>query len=288
MSVRKMMYAMGLAALALAVQAQTETHIERTSKLGGKYYSLADEKGAIAAAQKKLDADPKNVDLMLKLAQAQASVWQEREAVETCTDALALAPGNADLYLERGHRELPLRDFQHALEDLEQAAKLAPKKPDVFYHLGLAHYFRGEFAQAAEAFQHAVDLAADGDNLINSTNWLYASMRRAKKPDEAATALARMTPELTNQEPHTQFYLYLVRFFQGRMTEKEIVPPSPASDSADTETELRFDTIAYGVGNWHLYNGDAAAAEKYFWRITQGRVWVTWGFVGAETELLRK
>ncbi|HTX37373.1 MAG TPA: hypothetical protein VME43_20235 [Bryobacteraceae bacterium] len=64
----------------------------RSPPLGTKFYAIADEKGAVAAARKTAEADPKNADLLLKLAQAEASVWQEREAVEACTRALALAP----------------------------------------------------------------------------------------------------------------------------------------------------------------------------------------------------
>src|SRR6266550_7854057 len=102
--------------LAFSGHAQT---LQVTSPLGTKFYSLPDEKGVVAAAQKNLGTDPKNPDLLLKLAQAQAAVWQDREAVETCNLALAVAPENADLYLERGHRELPLREFARARADLQ-------------------------------------------------------------------------------------------------------------------------------------------------------------------------
>ena len=37
-----------------------------------------------------------------------------------------------------------------------------------------------------------------------------------------------------------------------------------------------------------LYNGDTTKAQEYFRRVLKGHVWVTWGFVGSETELLRK
>lgn len=270
--------------LALAAQAQT---LQVTSTLGTKFYSLPDEKGVVAEAQKNLAADPKNAALLLKLAQAQAAVWQDREAAETCSRALAIAPENADLYLERGHRELPLREFARARADLERAVALDPKKVDAYYHLGLAHYFLGEFAQSADAFRHAVELAPNTDSRINSTNWVYASSRRANQRQEAASAIAQITPEMKNSAEHTQFYLNLVRFFQGAMTEAQALPPEPAPDNSDTEAELRFDTVAYGVGNWHLYNNDAAKAQEYFRRIVKGHVWITWGFIGAETELLR-
>ena len=262
--------------------------LEVTSALGTKFYSQPDEKGVVAAAQKKLAADPNNVDLILKLAQAQAGIWQYREAVATCTRALATAPDNADVLLERGHRELGLREFDHARADLHRAAALAPKNMGVFYHMGLAHYFLGEFALAAEAFGQAVALAADDKGRIDATNWEYASLRRADEPVKAATILARITPEITTGDPHVQLYLNLVRFFQGAMKEADALPPEPAADSKDIELGLRFETVAYGVGNWHLYHHNLAKAREYFQKVVRPGVWVTWGFVGAERELAQK
>lgn len=180
-----------------------------------------------------------------------------------------------------------MREFAEARADLERAVALNPKKMDAYYHLGLAHYFLGEFDGAAEAFRHAVDLAPDTDERINSTNWLYASLRRAGRRPEAEKALAVITPQTTNTAAHTLFYLNLLRVFQGGMEEAQALPPEPPAGNADTEAELRFDTVAYGVGNWHLYNHDAAGALEYFRRVVKGHVWITWGFVGAETELLR-
>ncbi|MBZ5622411.1 MAG: tetratricopeptide repeat protein [Acidobacteriia bacterium] len=273
---------------ALAAAAPAQTKLEVTSKLGTKFYSLADEKGAVAAAQKNLAADPKSADLLRRLAQAQISVWEDKEAIQTLTRALTVSPEDADLYTERGHRELPLREFTRARADLTRAAALNPKNMAAYYHLGLAHYFLGEFAQAADAFRHAVETAPNTDERINSTNWLYAALRRAKRTDEAAKALEAIPPEMTNKEPHTRFYLNLVRFCQGKMTESEALPPEPPAGNTDPEVELPFDTVAYGIGNWHLYNGDTAKAQEYFRRILKGHVWITWGFIGAETELQRK
>jgi tetratricopeptide (TPR) repeat protein len=277
-----------LAAAASAQALHFTDGLEVTSKLGAKFYSLTDEKGAIADAQKALAADPKNPALLLKLAQAQFSVWENKEAAETLTRALVISPKNADLLIERGHRELPLREFTKARADLTRGAALAPKTMAAYYHLGLAHYFLGEFAESADAFHHAVETAPSDDERINATNWLYASLRRAGKKDEAAKALEAIPQEMTNTAAHTRFYLNLVRFFQGKMSESDALPPEPPPGNTDQEAELPFDTVAYGIGNWHLYNGDTAKAQEYFRRIMKGHVWVTWGFVGAETELLRK
>jgi hypothetical protein len=94
-----------------------------------------------------------------------------------------------------------------------------------------------------------------------------------------------ITPEMKNSAPHTLHYLNLVRLFQGRTTPAEIMPPEPPRDGSDTEAELRFDTVAYGIGNWELYNGHPEKAREYFQRVLQGKVWITWGFIGAEREL---
>src|ERR1035441_3439582 len=175
--------------LALAAAATAQTKLEVTSRLGTKFQSLADEKGAVAAARKNLAADPQSPDLLLKLAQAQISVWEDKEAVDTLTRALRISPRSADFYTERGHRELPLRDFARARADLTQAAALDPKNMAAYYHLGLAHYFLGEFPQAAGAFRQAVETAPNTDERINSTNWLYAALRRAKRSEEHTSEL---------------------------------------------------------------------------------------------------
>jgi Flp pilus assembly protein TadD len=272
--------------LACAAILQAQTY-QVTSPQGAKFSSLPDEKGTVAEAEKALAADPKNPALLLKLAQAQFAVWQDREAVATLTRALEVSPKDAQLYTERGHRELPLREFTKARADLARAVELDPKRMDAYYHLGLSNYFLGDFAKAADAFRHAVEFAPNDDERINSTNWLYASLRRANQPGEAAKAAAAIPPEMKNSAEHTLFYLNLVRFFQGAMPEAQALPPEPPAGSTDTETELRFDTVAYGIGNWHLYNHDAATAQQYFRRVAKGHVWVTWGFIGSEVELER-
>jgi len=276
-----------LLAIAAVSYGQTGPILEVTSPLGTKFYSIADDKAVVAEAEKAAAADPQNAGLLLKLAQAHAAVWQDREAVAACTRGLALDPNGVDLLIERGHRELPLREFAKAREDLSRAAKLDPKRMDAYYHLGLAHYFLREFPAAADAFQHAVNTAPNGDERINSTNWLYASLRRANRRADADKAAAAIPPEMTNSAPHTLHYLNLVRLFQGRISEQAVVPPEPPRDGSDTEAELAFDTTAYGVGNWHLYNGERAKALEYFKRVLQGKVWITWGFVGAECEVAR-
>jgi tetratricopeptide (TPR) repeat protein len=268
------------------LSSQTAVHgaLELTSGLGRKLYALPDEKGVIDA-RKSLAADPKNVNLVLQLAHAQAAQRQYKEAVATTTAGLAIAPNNADLYIERGHRELGLREFKPAMKDLQQAARLAPQLLDAHYHLGLAHYFLGEFDAAADSFDRARSLAKNNDSLIDCSNWLYVSLRRAGKEPQAARVLTRITPEVKNTEPHLYFYLSLLHFYQGKLSAEAVLPPPPSSPT-DIEGELSFNTVTYGVGNWRFYNHDNSGAMELFRKVVKGGAWNSWGFIGSEQEIL--
>ena len=266
-----------------AMVAAAQPKFEITSLLGKPLESRADEKGVVEAARKALAADPTNVSLAMKLSAAQASLWMNVEAAATCTKALAAHPDNIELLTERGHRRVALRQFAEAKEDMMRAVSLGSKNPETFYHLGLAHLFLGEYKAASEAFcDQGLPLASSEDSKINFTNWCYATSRRAGLKDKADQAIAWVGAKAP--AGHSEFYYNLVRFFQKAKTEAEIVP---ASAGSDIESEMRFTTIAFGVANWYLANGDTAKARAYFERIVQGKVWGTWGYVGSEVELAR-
>jgi tetratricopeptide (TPR) repeat protein len=256
---------------------------ETTSRLGRKLYALPDD-SAILEARRALAADPKNAEQFVRLSKAQAARRQYREAIETCTQGLQVAPNSADLYLERGHRELGLREFEKARTDLQEAVRLSPEMLDAHYHLGLAHYFLREFDQAAASFEKARVLAKTDDSLIDCSNWLYVSLRRAGREKDAASVLVRITPQVKNTEPHLYFYLRLLHFYQGQLTEQAVLPPPP-SGRQDLEGELAFDTVNYGVGNWHFYNHQPAEARALFQKVVTGEAWNAWGFIGSESEL---
>jgi tetratricopeptide (TPR) repeat protein len=287
--------ALGLYALALGTNptfshAQTPAKmanpsLEVTSVLGRRLYALPDDV-SVTTARKKLATNPKNVALMLALSKAEAGRRQYKEAVATCTKGLLIAPRNADLYVERGHRELGLREFKQAIQDLKRATELAPSNLDAHYHLGLAHYFLGEFNAAATSFEAARALAKNDDSLIDCSNWLYVSLRRGGQEEQASEALSRITPAVKNTEPHLYFYLRLLYFYQGKIGEKDVLPPPPAKPD-DVEAELSFNTVSYGVGNWHLYHHEAPQAASLFQEVVKGEAWNSWGFVGSEVELAR-
>lgn len=283
----RLMIILGIFTLALppALPAQDLGTLETTSLLGRKLYAQTDDEAVTAAKAKVAHASPTVADY-LALSLAEAGRRQYQESVQVDTEALARFPDNATLLLERGHRELGLRHFTDAQKDLEHAIQVDPGSLDSHYHLGLAHYFQGHFAEAARDFQTARDLAKSDDSLIDCTAWLYVSLRRAGKQQGAKTALGRITPEVHNTEAHLLFYLHLLRFYQGQMSEAQVLPAKPAP--GDVEAELSFNTINYGVGNWHLYGGEKQLADTFFKKVVSGEAWNSWGLIGSEVELARK
>jgi tetratricopeptide (TPR) repeat protein len=268
---------MAISALSVSVLAQTAAEPEAVSPAGTRFYAMPDEKGVVAEAEKNLAADPKNIELIIKLGQAQASVWRYRDAIATYTRGLEIAPDNALLYRHRGHRYISTRQFDRAAADLERGAKLSDKSYDIWYHLGLAYYLKGDFARASAAYERCRDLADKDESLISASDWLYMSYRRQKKEAEAARVLERIRPDMQPGENRSYFDRLL--FYKGLKKESDLIN--------DKMTDLEVATVGYGIANWHLYNGNPSRAKDYFQKIVSGKYWPAFGFISAETELTR-
>lgn len=266
-----------ISVLSISAPAQTADQPEAVSPTGAKFYANPDEKGAIAEAEKNLSADPKNIELIIKLGQAQASVWRYRDAIATYTRGIEIAPENALLYRHRGHRYISTRQLDKAIADLERGAKLDDKNYDIWYHLGLAYYLKGDFARAARAYEKCREVAVKDDSLIAVSDWLYMTYRRHKKEAEAAQVLERIKPDM--QPGENKSYFDRLLFYKGLKKESDIIN--------DKMTDLEVATVGYGIANWHLYNGNPAKAKEYFQRIVSGKYWPAFGFIAAETELTR-
>jgi hypothetical protein len=66
------------------------------------------------------------------------------------------------------------------------------------------------------------------------------------------------------------------------------VLPQPPAGPADVEGELSFNTVSYGVGNWHVYHHDRSGATVLFKNVIKGQAWNSWGFIGSEQELVHE
>ena len=201
----------------------------------------------------------------------------------------------------RGHRYISVRDFGAAVRDLERAASLVAGTPDVVepdgqpnasgipigtlhsnigYHLALAHYLRGDWERAATVAQREVDGATNDDRRVSMAHWLYMALRRSGRDAEAARVLAPMRRDMAVVE--NQAYHRLMLLYKG-----ELSPDSVLTIGAGSEISVTDASAAYGVANWHFYNGRREQAVRLFQRIVAGGQWGAFGTIAAEAELAR-
>lgn len=244
---------------------------------GMEYFSETDT-GNIARAAAALDTIPKNIDLIVALGVAQSGARQYREAIETFTRGIATEPNNAMLYRWRGHRNLSVREFDSANADLTRGYQLDSTNYGILFHLGVLRFSQGKFDEAAELFAKAQPRAPDGGELTGSTDWLWMSLSRAGRTDEATAMLARHPDSLG--APPGYAYATRLKLYRGELTPETLFSPA---DTADVQVA----TLNYGLGNWFMVHGDTANAVAAFKKAVTSSGWPGFGFIVAEAELKR-
>jgi Flp pilus assembly protein TadD len=260
--------------------------VQYRSPEGIEYRSLPDT-DAIKAARAASAADPKNIARIIDLGVAESGARQFREAIGTFTRGLAIEPNNALLLRWRGHRYLSVRDFDRASADLTRGATLDPSLYGLWYHLGVIQFVRGDFSSAAASFAKAQLIAPDAGELAGSTDWLWMSLSRAGRGEEAKAMLDRRPDSKPISAgapapgpPVANAYTRRLQLYRGEIGPDAVVTP------ADTD-EVQVATLAYGLGNWYLVRGDKTQARTWFERSVQSGGWPAFGFITSEAELRR-
>ncbi len=255
----------------------------------------------LAEAQRAYEHTPTNADSIIWYARRLGYLGRLRESIEVYGRGIALYPDNPWFYRHRGHRYISVRDFDRAIADLERAAKLVQGKPDIVepdgqpnaantpigtlhsnidYHLALAYYLKGEYAKALPVYRRDIATANNDDRRVSTTHWLYMSLRLLNRPEEAAQALAPIRRDMNVIE--NGVYHRLVLLYKGQLSPDSVLSVGPNGEMSVTDA-----TAAYGLANWHLYNGRRAQAEPLLRRIIAGGQWGAFGFIAAEVELAR-
>lgn len=270
------------------------------SLLGVSYY----EPQRSIEAQARLEAELANARKNFEASASEDNyIWYGRrtgyllrlqEAVDIYTRGLQQFPNSYRLFRHRGHRYISMRKFDEAIADLEKAESLMAGKPlevepdgvpnkinkplsstqfNVFYHLALAHYLKGDFAKAEAAWKKCLAVCENDDSKVAVVDWLYMTLQREGKKDEAKKLLGSITDSMTIVE-NDSYYQRLKMYKNGT--------PLP-----DPTTPLDIATLGYGLANWHLYNGNAAKATELFEKVVSGTEFAAFGFIAAEAELAR-
>ncbi len=289
--------------------AATSSVVEATSLTGQPLYR-PEPTGAtrermeaqLAAARRAFDNAPGNADSLIWLGRRTAYLGRFNDAVGIYTKGIAEHPGDARMYRHRGHRYLSTRQIPKAIADFERAYAITKGKPDevepdgqpnarniptstlqgnIRYHLGLAYYLSGQFEKALPLYRE--DIAASNGNpdmLVATSHWMYMALRRLGRNEEAARVLTPITASMDVVENGA--YHRLLLLYKGELTESDLLKNFGADGN------LEDITTAYGVGNWHLYNGRKAQADAIFARIVAAQSqWASFGYLTAEAERAR-
>jgi tetratricopeptide (TPR) repeat protein len=252
----------------------------------------------LADARAAWEKDRDDADALIWVGRRTAYLGRYREAIAIFSDGVARHPEDARMYRHRGHRYLTVREIDKAIADLEKAVERIAGRTDevepdglpnarniptgtlhsnVFYHLALGYYLERDFERAAGTWTRARDAAANADNLVATSHWLYLSLRRAGKAADAAAVLDPITADLDvieNGEYHELLLMY-----RGERT-PEAVLATAGTDSAGSATR-------YGVSAWYLVNGRRDEAAALWASILEGPDWASFGYLAAEAEVAR-
>ncbi|MGE0439779.1 MAG: tetratricopeptide repeat protein [Gemmatimonadales bacterium] len=290
-----------------AAAAQTAP-VEATSLLGKPLHrppmsaaAAATAERNLAAAKRALDHTPENADSLIWYGRRLGYLGRYGDAIAVYTRAIGLHPADARLYRHRGHRYLTTRRLDLAIADFDKAYDLTRNRPDeiepdgqpnargiptstlksnIRYHLGLAWYLKGEFARALPYYQEDVAAAVNPDMTVASSHWLYMTLRRLGRDADARRVIEPIRADLEIIE--NQSYHRLLLMYRGDLPADSILGPAERGDA------IQDATVAYGVGNWHRYNGRPAEARRLFERILAGPQWGAFGYLAAEAELARE
>jgi tetratricopeptide (TPR) repeat protein len=254
----------------------------------------------LAAAQAAYDRDRESADAAIWLGRRLAYLGRFRNAIDTYSQGIERHPNEPRLYRHRGHRYITIRKFDLAIADLRRAAQLTSGKPDeiepdgapnkagiprstlqsnIWYHLGLAYYLANDFEHALEAYREGMKVSRVNDDMMVATSdWLYMTLRRLKRDTEARQILDPIREQmdvLENGAYHARLLMY-----KGLRSPDSVL-------NLNTADDVQIATQGYGVGNWHLVNGDAKKAREVFERVLAGKAWAAFGYIAAEADLKR-
>lgn len=255
----------------------------------------------LSEARAAYEKNRRNADALIWLGRRTAYLGRFDEALKIYSEGIRKHPRDARMYRHRGHRYLTTRRFRAAVRDLEKAAQLVKGKADevepdglpnargiptstlnsnIWYHLGLARYLLGDLPAALEAYRECEKFSQNPDMLVATSHWLYMTLRRMGREEEARRVLDNVRADMEIIENGD--YHRLLLMYKGETTAERLL-----ADAAKEKQGVGYATVVYGIGNWHVYNGRPEKSLHLFLELMQLPQRTSFGYIAAEAELER-
>lgn len=249
------------------------------------------------AKQKDFEKFPDSLDALIWYGRFAAYTGDYRKAIDIYTKGLETFDEKARLLRHRGHRYITVREFDKAIADLSLAAELIQGKANkieedgmpneqnipvstlhgnIYYHLGLAYYLNRQMLKSLDAFKKGLSIAANADNVVACTHWIYMIQNRLGRQQAAQNYLRNIEANMPVIENHA--YHKACLFYKGELSYEELYNP-------DSEGTPSNSALAYAIGNWILYNGNPQKGREIFEKIVAGEDWASFGYIAAEVDL---
>lgn len=248
-------------------------------------------------AKETYNANPDNVEAIIWYGRRTAYLGRYDDAIAIYSEGIKKNPEEPRLYRHRGHRYISLRKFDKAISDLEKAGQLiqgteneieqdgmpnvqnipvSTLHGNIWYHLGLAYYLEHDYEKAFYAYVKCRKSGSLPDNIVSSTHWLYMIQRRLGNEASANDMLTPIEAEMDVIE--NQSYYELCKLYKGFIPIDSLLQTETGSPSNDA--------VAYGLANWHFYNGEKEKAEKIMKDLVESPSWSSFGYIAAESDLI--
>jgi tetratricopeptide (TPR) repeat protein len=193
-------------------------------------------------AKAEYEMNPDDPDTLIWYGRRTAYLGKYKDAIKIYTQGIEKFPQDARIYRHRGHRYISTRKFDRAIEDFEHAARLVEGKEDeiepdgipnarnipvstlqgnIWYHLGLTYYLKNDMRNALRAYRKSIHVSQNSDMLAATTHWLYMTLRRLKRDEQARQSLEPIHAEMEIIE--NMAYHQLCLFYKGEIPAESLM-----------------------------------------------------------------
>lgn len=281
-----------------AVASETERP-EAVSLIGYELYSAAPSADALAKyklAKADYEAALNDPDKLIWYGRRTAYLGRYQDAISIFSEGVANYPSDIRMLRHRGHRYITTRQFDKALENFSKAADMMVGQEDhvepdglpnamnipltttqgnIRYHLGLTYYLKQDWENARRVFAEDLRNTDNDDGLVSSSHWLYMTLRRMGRDQEAAVVLDRIHADMNIIENFAYYRACL--FYKGEIAYENVLPEDISG--------VGNAGLVYGFANWHLYNDRHQEAVEIMEQLVKEPSWAAFGYIAAEVDL---